>query len=67
MCAVDDADMKVKELEEKTNSLLDKLKPIKNLQDTLGKNISHIKELINQARKHANSVSNRICTISVFL
>ncbi|XP_055492345.1 laminin subunit alpha-2 [Leucoraja erinacea] len=53
---IDDADMKVKELEEKTNSLLDKLKPIKNLQDTLGKNISHIKELINQARKHANSI-----------
>ncbi|XP_051880562.1 laminin subunit alpha-2 [Pristis pectinata] len=51
-----DADMKVKELEEKTDSLLDKLKPIKNLQDTLGKNISHIKELINQARKHANSI-----------
>ncbi|XP_078068970.1 laminin subunit alpha-2 isoform X6 [Mustelus asterias] len=51
-----DADMKVKELEEKTDKLLNKLKPIKNLQDTLGKNISHIKELINQARKHANSI-----------
>ncbi|XP_067840661.1 laminin subunit alpha-2 isoform X3 [Heptranchias perlo] len=51
-----EADMKVKELEEKTDKLLDKLKPIKNLQDTLGRNISHIKELINQARKHANSI-----------
>ncbi|XP_041043524.1 laminin subunit alpha-2 isoform X2 [Carcharodon carcharias] len=51
-----DADMKVKELEDKTDKLLNKLKPIKNLQDTLGKNISHIKELINQARKHANSI-----------
>ncbi|XP_072107642.1 laminin subunit alpha-2 isoform X2 [Mobula birostris] len=54
--AIADADMKVKELEEKADSLLDKLKPIKNLQDTIGKNISHIKELINQARKHANSI-----------
>ncbi|XP_038655724.1 laminin subunit alpha-2 isoform X2 [Scyliorhinus canicula] len=53
---ISDADMKVKELEEKTDKLLNKLKPIKNLQDTLGKNISHIKELINQARKHANSI-----------
>ncbi|XP_060707105.1 laminin subunit alpha-2 isoform X2 [Hemiscyllium ocellatum] len=51
-----DADMKVKELEDKTDKLMDKLKPIKNLQDTLGRNISHIKDLINQARKHANSI-----------
>uniref|UniRef100_A0A4W3IED9 Basement membrane-specific heparan sulfate proteoglycan core protein n=1 Tax=Callorhinchus milii TaxID=7868 RepID=A0A4W3IED9_CALMI len=43
-------------LEEETDRLLDKLKPIKNLQDTVGRNISHIKELINQARKHANSI-----------
>ncbi|XP_048452999.1 laminin subunit alpha-2-like [Rhincodon typus] len=51
-----DADMKVKELEDKADKLMDKLKPIKNLQDTLGRNISHIKDLINQARKHANSI-----------
>uniref|UniRef100_A0A8C0EF99 Basement membrane-specific heparan sulfate proteoglycan core protein n=1 Tax=Bubo bubo TaxID=30461 RepID=A0A8C0EF99_BUBBB len=36
--------------------LLDKIKPIKELQDNLGKNISQIKELINQARKQANSI-----------
>ncbi|KAH0622296.1 hypothetical protein JD844_024475 [Phrynosoma platyrhinos] len=35
---------------------MDKLKPIKQLQDNLGKNISHIKDLINQARKQANSI-----------
>uniref|UniRef100_A0A4W3IE40 Basement membrane-specific heparan sulfate proteoglycan core protein n=1 Tax=Callorhinchus milii TaxID=7868 RepID=A0A4W3IE40_CALMI len=53
---ISEADTMVKKLEEETDRLLDKLKPIKNLQDTVGRNISHIKELINQARKHANSI-----------
>ncbi|XP_006029235.2 laminin subunit alpha-2 [Alligator sinensis] len=51
-----DADATVKNLEKETDRLLDKLKPIKELQDNLGKNISQIKELINQARKQANSI-----------
>lgn len=54
---VADADRTVKNLEKETDRLMDKLKPIKQLQDNLGKNISQIKELINQARKQANSVS----------
>uniref|UniRef100_A0A8C0EE34 Basement membrane-specific heparan sulfate proteoglycan core protein n=1 Tax=Bubo bubo TaxID=30461 RepID=A0A8C0EE34_BUBBB len=46
----------IKTLEKEADRLLDKIKPIKELQDNLGKNISQIKELINQARKQANSI-----------
>ncbi|XP_044280734.1 laminin subunit alpha-2 isoform X5 [Varanus komodoensis] len=51
-----DADDTVNNLEKEADRLMDKLKPIKELQDNLGKNISHIKDLINQARKQANSI-----------
>ncbi|OCT80167.1 hypothetical protein XELAEV_18026982mg [Xenopus laevis] len=53
---ITDADGRVKLLEKEADRLLDKLKPIKELQENLGKNISQIKELINQARKQANSI-----------
>uniref|UniRef100_A0A670YYY9 Laminin subunit alpha 2 n=1 Tax=Pseudonaja textilis TaxID=8673 RepID=A0A670YYY9_PSETE len=53
---VADADDTVKNLGKEADRLMDKLKPIKQLQDNLGKNISHIKDLINQARKQANSI-----------
>nr|XP_019584999.1 PREDICTED: laminin subunit alpha-2 isoform X4 [Rhinolophus sinicus] len=51
-----DADTTVKNLEQEADRLIDKLKPIKELEDNLKKNISEIKELINQARKQANSI-----------
>ncbi|XP_045150594.1 laminin subunit alpha-2 isoform X3 [Echinops telfairi] len=51
-----DADATVKTLEREADRLIDKLKPIKELEDHLKKNISEIKELINQARKQANSI-----------
>ncbi|KAJ7341923.1 hypothetical protein JRQ81_007908, partial [Phrynocephalus forsythii] len=51
-----DADDAVKNVGKEADRLMDKLKPIKQLQDNLGKNISHIKDLINQARKQANSI-----------
>lgn len=51
------AGAKVKDLEDEADRLLEKLQPIKKLQDNLKRNISQIKELINQARKQANSVS----------
>lgn len=51
------AGAKVKVLEDEADRLLEKLEPIKKLQDNLRRNISQIKELINQARKQANSVS----------
>lgn len=58
-CAVHAAGAKVKDLEDEADRLLEKLQPIKRLQDNLRRNISQIKELINQARKQANSVSSR--------
>lgn len=57
--AVADADATVKNLEQEADRLIDKLKPIKELEDNL-KNISEIKELINQARKQANSVRSYV-------
>ncbi|XP_036103655.1 laminin subunit alpha-2 [Molossus molossus] len=51
-----DADATVKTLEQEADRLIDKLKPIKELEDNLKKNISEIKELISQARKQANSI-----------
>lgn len=56
LCAVADAGATVRNLEQEADRLIDKLKPIKELEDNLKKNISEIKELINQARKQANSV-----------
>ncbi|XP_064196122.1 laminin subunit alpha-2 isoform X2 [Anguilla rostrata] len=50
------AGAKVKDLEDEADRLLEKLKPIRAFQDDLKKNISQIKELINQARKQANSI-----------
>lgn len=47
----------MKDLEDEADRLLEKLQPIKKLQDNLRRNISQIKELIIQARKQANSVS----------
>lgn len=47
----------MKDLEDEADRLLEKLQPIRTLQDNLRRNISQIKELINQARKQANSVS----------
>ena len=63
--AVADADATVKNLEQEADRLIDKLKPIKELEDNLKKNISEIKELINQARKQANSVSSFCFQLSV--
>ncbi|TNM94818.1 hypothetical protein fugu_017577 [Takifugu bimaculatus] len=50
------AGAKVKDLEDEADRLLEKLQPIRKLQDNLRRNISQIKELINQARKQANSI-----------
>lgn len=61
------AGAKVKDLENEADRLLEKLKPIQELQDNLKKNISQIKELINQARKQANSVSAEDIAIQTYL
>ncbi|XP_061742141.1 laminin subunit alpha-2 isoform X4 [Nerophis ophidion] len=50
------AGAKVKDLEDEADRLLEKLQPIRKLEDNLRRNISQIKELIIQARKQANSI-----------
>ncbi|MGH0167527.1 UNVERIFIED_CONTAM: hypothetical protein FKN15_052759, partial [Acipenser sinensis] len=50
------AQKKVKEVETQTNLLFERLKPLKMLEDTLSRNLSEIKELIDQARKQAASI-----------
>ncbi|XP_060679811.1 laminin subunit alpha-1 [Hemiscyllium ocellatum] len=60
------AGKKVQEVEVQANYLLDKLKPLKVLEENLNRNLSEIKELISQARKQAASIkvavsANRDC------
>lgn len=44
-------------METQANLLLDRLKPLKMLEENLSRNLSEIKLLISQARKQAASVS----------
>nr|XP_033789904.1 laminin subunit alpha-1 [Geotrypetes seraphini] len=50
------AEKKVKEVETQANLLLNRLKPLKMLEENLSRNLSEIKELISQARKQAASI-----------
>ncbi|XP_043922451.1 laminin subunit alpha-1 [Protopterus annectens] len=50
------AEEKVKEAETQANLLLDRLKPLKVLEDNISRNLSEIRELISQARKQAASI-----------
>uniref|UniRef100_A0AAR2L104 Basement membrane-specific heparan sulfate proteoglycan core protein n=1 Tax=Pygocentrus nattereri TaxID=42514 RepID=A0AAR2L104_PYGNA len=50
------AESKLKEAQLRTERLFDRLKPLKTLGENLSRNLSEIKELINQARKQAASI-----------
>ncbi|XP_008589478.1 PREDICTED: laminin subunit alpha-1-like [Galeopterus variegatus] len=50
------AGRKVKDVETQANLLFDRLKPLKILEESLSRNLSEIKLLINQARKQAASI-----------
>ncbi|EPY79313.1 laminin subunit alpha-1 isoform 1 [Camelus ferus] len=50
------AGRKVKDVETQANLLFDRLKPLKRLEENLGRNLSEIKLLISQARKQAASI-----------
>ncbi|KAM4704989.1 laminin subunit alpha-1 [Rhinophrynus dorsalis] len=50
------AESRIKEVEAQANILLDRLKPLKLLEENLSRNLSEIKELISQARKQAASI-----------
>lgn len=51
------AESKLKEAQLRTERLFDRLQPLKLLGEKLSRNLSEIKEMINQARKQAASVS----------
>lgn len=48
----------------KAERLFDRLKPLQTLGENLSRNLSDIRELINQARKQAASVSLTSCDLS---
>lgn len=48
----------------KAERLFDRLKPLQTLGENLSRNLSEIRELINQARKQAASVSLASCDLS---
>ncbi|XP_032036850.1 laminin subunit alpha-1 [Aythya fuligula] len=50
------AEKQVKEVKAQASLLLNKLKPLKILEENLSRNLSEIKELISQARKQAASI-----------
>uniref|UniRef100_A0A4W5KU69 Laminin subunit alpha-1 n=1 Tax=Hucho hucho TaxID=62062 RepID=A0A4W5KU69_9TELE len=50
------AESKLKEAESRTERLYDCLKPLKTLGENLSRNLSEIREMINQARKQAASI-----------
>ncbi|KAM4605993.1 laminin subunit alpha-1 [Polymixia lowei] len=51
-----EAQRKLEEAERRTERLMDRMKPLSILGETLGRNLSDIRELINQARKQAASI-----------
>uniref|UniRef100_A0A672TFA1 Laminin subunit alpha-1 n=1 Tax=Strigops habroptila TaxID=2489341 RepID=A0A672TFA1_STRHB len=53
---ITDSSKAVKEVEAQASLLLDRLKPLKMLEENLNRNLSEIKELISQARKQAASI-----------
>lgn len=60
------AEKQVKEVEAQASLLLDRLKPLRILEENLNRNLSEIKELISQARKQAASVSSLILDLTDF-
>ncbi|XP_054863033.1 laminin subunit alpha-1 isoform X2 [Amphiprion ocellaris] len=54
--AANDAQRKIEEAEHRTRRLMDRIKPLSILGETLDRNLSDIRELIDQARRQAASI-----------
>ncbi|XP_029282402.1 laminin subunit alpha-1-like, partial [Cottoperca gobio] len=54
--AANEAQSKLEEAEHRTERLMDRFKPLSMLGETLSKNLSDIRELIDQARRQAASI-----------
>lgn len=58
-CSVSQARQKLGEVERRAEHLVDQIKPLSMLGETINRNLSEIRELINQARRQAASVKPR--------
>ncbi|XP_051240880.1 laminin subunit alpha-1 isoform X3 [Dicentrarchus labrax] len=54
--AANEAQSKLEEAEHRTDRLMDRIKPLSMLGETLSRNLSDIRELIDQARRQAASI-----------
>ncbi|XP_027137087.1 laminin subunit alpha-1 isoform X2 [Larimichthys crocea] len=54
--AANEAQRKLEEVEHRTDRLMDRIKPLSMLGETLSRNLSDIRELIDQARRQAASI-----------
>ncbi|XP_029979690.1 laminin subunit alpha-1 [Sphaeramia orbicularis] len=54
--AANEAQRKLKEAEHRTDRLMDRIKPLSILGETLSRNLTDIRELIDQARRQAASI-----------
>ena len=56
LLSANEAQRKLEEAEHRTQHLMEKIKPLSMLGEMLSKNLSDIRELIDQARRQAASV-----------
>ncbi len=56
MILAKEAHHQLQEVEQRSERLMDRIKPLSMLGETLRRNLSDIRELINQARRQAASV-----------
>uniref|UniRef100_A0A8P4GKR4 Laminin, alpha 1 n=1 Tax=Dicentrarchus labrax TaxID=13489 RepID=A0A8P4GKR4_DICLA len=56
VCVSNEAQSKLEEAEHRTDRLMDRIKPLSMLGETLSRNLSDIRELIDQARRQAASI-----------
>lgn len=56
VCSANQAQQKLGEVERRAERLLEQIKPLSVLGETLNRNLSEIRELIKQARRQAASV-----------
>ncbi|XP_070709007.1 laminin subunit alpha-1 [Pempheris klunzingeri] len=60
--AANEAQRKLEEAEHRTERLMDRIKPLSMLGETLSRNLSDIRELIDQARRQAASIKVAVQT-----
>lgn len=64
VCSANEAQQKMEMAEHRTQRLMERIKPLSTLGETLSRNLSEIRALIDQARRQAASVHKHIHTHS---